>query len=608
MRERNLPAADREVLRSLQIRSLASVALLGLLGGATMILFSVQTREMEASAAVLSLSGRQRMLSQRAALLAAELDRATTGDAASKLRAELLEIGGLIESTHRALASGSLLGLGGGLPAEVHAVYFEPPHRLDQQVRDFVVTLGAAADPRLDPALSSVGLRSLVGIGLEERILPSLEAATGELERYTTGRIERLQWTIHIMAALTLAALWFLGQFVLWPMMQGMRRHLSSLRQGEAEIQMTIENAPIGLATFDGSGKILSANRALCRMLDYERFELVDRDLTDLLHPEDLDRLQGDLDRLFSGEIDHVLIEERFLRQGGEVAYGQLHCGVLRIADGRPDRLIVHLVDRTEQHRARREARQNQERLAHVTRLTTIGEMAAGLAHEINQPLTAIATYAEASRRLVESGGIDSSELRGVLNKISAQAHRAGEVIQRLRLFIKKRHSRDELIDVNQIVGEAVELARADARFRDIPLQLELEPSLPRVVVDAVQIEQVILNLVRNAVDSCLAAECHEPIRIATELAESELVEVSISDRGLGLTEAEQDRLFEAFYSTKDSGLGMGLTISRSIVSSFGGRLWCTADESGGATFRFSLPVAVGEEVRELGPTAATST
>ncbi|MGB5754647.1 MAG: ATP-binding protein, partial [Thermoanaerobaculia bacterium] len=150
--------------------------------------------------------------------------------------------------------------------------------------------------------------------------------------------------------------------------------------------------------------------------------------------------------------------------------------------------------------------------------------------------------------------------------------------------------------------------ARADARFRDIPLQLELEPSLPRVVVDAVQIEQVILNLVRNAVVSCLAAECHEPIRIATELAESELVEVSISDRGLGLTEAEQDRLFEAFYSTKDSGLGMGLTISRSIVSSFGGRLWCTADESGGATFRFSLPVAVGEEVRELGPTAATST
>ncbi|MGB7492059.1 MAG: type IV pili methyl-accepting chemotaxis transducer N-terminal domain-containing protein, partial [Thermoanaerobaculia bacterium] len=198
MRERNLPAADREVLRSLQIRSLASVALLGLLGGATMILFSVQTREMEASAAVLSLSGRQRMLSQRAALLAAELDRATTGDAASKLRAELLEIGGLIESTHRALASGSLLGLGGGLPAEVHAVYFEPPHHLDQQIRDFVVTLRAAADPRLDPVFSSVGLRSLVGIGLEERILPSLEAATGELERYTTGRIERLQWTIHI--------------------------------------------------------------------------------------------------------------------------------------------------------------------------------------------------------------------------------------------------------------------------------------------------------------------------------------------------------------------------------------------------------------------------
>jgi len=409
------------------------------------------------------------------------------------------------------------------------------------------------------------------------------------------------------MAALTLVALWFLGQFVLWPMLKSLRRHLSSLRRGEAEIQLTIENSPIGLATFDADGKILTANRALCRMLGYEQSELEEMTFADLTHPEDFARHRASLARLQNGEIDRLSLEERFLRCGGRVARGQLHCGVLQLSPQDPVRLIVHFIDRTEQHKAREEARQNQERLAHVTRLTTIGEMAAGLAHEINQPLTAIATYAQASRRLIRSGGVDLQELLEVLDKISTQAHRAGEVIQRLRLFMKKRRGRDELVDLNQIVHEAVELARADARFRDVPLRVRLAPLLPRVVVDAVQIEQVILNLVRNAVDASLAAHTLEPVEIATHLGDEGFVIVGISDRGGGLSEAQQGRLFEAFYTTKDSGLGMGLTISRSIISAFGGRLWCESGEGEGATFRFSLPVAVGEEVSESVAAAAAS-
>lgn len=608
MREQDLPVSDLQVLRSLKVRSLASVALLGLLGAATLVLFGVQVREMETSAALVNSSGSQRMLSQRAALLAAEMESATDPETRSKLRRSLLAIGDRIESTHEILVSGELLGLQGELPAEVRAVYFEPPHLLDQQIRDFILTLRAAADTDLEPTLASVGLRSLVGIGLEERILPSLDAAAAGFERYTTGRIVRLRWTTRLMAALTLATLWFLGQFVLWPMLQSLRRHLSSLRLGEAEIQLTIENSPIGLATFDAEGRFLTANRVLCKMLGYEKSDLLRLSFFDLVLPEDLPRHRRSLARLQNGEIERLSLEERFLLSGGRVAYGQLHCGVLQLTPQDPVRLIVHFVDRTEQYKAREEARQNQERLAHVTRLTTIGEMAAGLAHEINQPLTAIATYAQASRRLIRAGGVDSQELLQVLDKISAQSHRAGEVIQRLRLFMKRRRSRDELIDINQIVEEAVELARADARFRDVPLRLRLAPSLPKVIVDAVQLEQVILNLVRNAVDASLDAQTVDPVEIATYPGDEGFVTVAISDRGAGLTEEEKDRLFEAFYTTKETGLGMGLTISRSIVSAFGGRLWCDSEAGAGATFRFSLPVAVGEEVSESTTALAAST
>lgn len=607
MHEAILPAADRKVLRSLQFRSLASLALLGLLGAATMVLFSAQTREMDAGASVLNLSGLQRMLSQRAALLAAELERATDPQVARELRTDLLEVGDLIESTHEALASGVLLGLEDGLPDQILAIYFEPPHLLDQQVRDFVRTLRAAVDPELHSIQSSVGLRSLVGIGLEERILPSLDAATGEFESYTTERIARLRWTTRVMAALTLASLWFLGQFVLLPMMRGLRQHLANLRQGELEIQKTIEDSPIGLATFDADGRTMSANRALCTMLGYDRAEILGRSLTDLVHPKDLEKHRQDLDALSAGTREQLALEGRFLRFGGEILFGQLHCGVLQVSADDPGRLMVHFIDRTEQRRARDEARQNQDRLAHVTRLTTIGEMAAGLAHEINQPLTAIATYAEASRRLIRSGKVESNELLEVLDKVRAQAHRAGAVIHRLRQFIKKRRSRDELVDLNRVVEEAIELARTEARFRDVPLETHLEASLPRVVVDVIQIEQVILNLVRNAVDATLATGTHEPVHIRTRIASDGFLEVSIVDRGVGLSRAERDRLFEAFYSTKPSGLGMGLNLSRSIVESFGGQLWCDSTPGKGATFRFTLPMAVGEDIREAVRAAATT-
>jgi two-component system sensor kinase FixL len=299
---------------------------------------------------------------------------------------------------------------------------------------------------------------------------------------------------------------------------------------------------------------------------------------------------------MLRGEIDRCWYSKRFVRRDGGIAYGQLHCAMVRTPDGSPVRLVAHFFDRSDQVKAEEEARQNQERLAHITRLTTIGEMAAGIAHEINQPLTSIATYAQASRRLIRSGHAASEQLLEVLEKVSAQAHRAGEVIQRLRLFIKRRQSRNELIDLNELVREAVELARADARFRDVPIREKLTPELPRVVVDAVQIQQVILNLLCNGIEACEAAGNSEPVSVSTARAGDEFLEVAVSDQGVGLTEDERDRLFEAFYTTKESGLGMGLTISRSIITSCGGQLWCDASPRGGATFRFTLPVALGEE------------
>ena len=245
---------------------------------------------------------------------------------------------------------------------------------------------------------------------------------------------------------------------------------------------------------------------------------------------------------------------------------------------------------------ARAEAINHRERLAHVTRLSTMGEMAAGIAHEINQPLTAVASYAHACRNLLKQvtasnqNDVPTEKLSQALEKISAQALRAGEVISRLRAFVKKRKTQRETVDLNNLIEETIELAKVDTRLLDhgINLHLNSEPK-PQLSVDPVQVQQVLFNLIRNAIDA-MEEQIGEPINIYSRWLDKDYVEVSVSDTGHGVSEDNQDSLFNPFFSTKKAGMGMGLRISHSIIVAHGGELKHCHGAPKGSIFAFTLP------------------
>jgi len=237
---------------------------------------------------------------------------------------------------------------------------------------------------------------------------------------------------------------------------------------------------------------------------------------------------------------------------------------------------------------------QLRDRLTHLARVSTVGEMASSIAHEINQPLTAISTYAQACSRLMARGGTNDSAVHDALQRISDEAHRAGDIIHGLKRLIGRSDSRRQESDVNQLIHAVRKLADVDARQRDVRLRLMLAKSLPAVLVDGVQIQQVILNLIRNAVD---AMEHTEPryreVLVRTVVRNEQEVEVSVSDRGSGLPPDIGEDLFEPFFTTKKGGLGMGLSISRSIVNMHGGRMWFKPNADRGTTFFLTIPTAM---------------
>jgi C4-dicarboxylate-specific signal transduction histidine kinase len=309
-----------------------------------------------------------------------------------------------------------------------------------------------------------------------------------------------------------------------------------------------------------------------------------------LLQPDDPLRLSAAIDEVLSGTSDIQKVDVAFVRPNGRRVTGVVHLGG-SAGGAREIRHVAHFEDRTEQLIAEEEARENRERLAQVARLNTMTDLAAGIAHEINQPLTAISSYAQSCRFLAGVGRLTEGELVDALDKVSGQVQRAGEVIRRLRSFVRRRRSKAELADINALVGEAVELARTEAHFRNTEIATQLEPSLPPVVVDPVQIQQVILNLIQNALEASADAR-DEPMTVRTARNGGQFIEVEMIDHGTGVDPEAADRLFEPFFTTKPSGLGLGLSISRSIIASHGGRLWHSPNANRGSVFHFTLPAA----------------
>jgi len=312
--------------------------------------------------------------------------------------------------------------------------------------------------------------------------------------------------------------------------------------------------------------------------------------LEQMVHPSDRARwMQARADLHSTGR--SMDIEYRVLQPDGSVRHVHHIAQTSRASDGRIVREVGTLHDITDRRRAEDEAKQMQDRIAHFGRISTMGEMAAGIAHEVNQPLTAIATYAQACQRLIACGDSSKEEIAAALDHIGAQALRAGEVIRRLRSFVKNREVRRELLDANRLLDDVLMLAQTDARHHGVRIVLQRCASAPQVQADAVQIQQVILNLVRNSIDAMLEVpEGRREIVLRTDIDAEGDIEFMVADRGTGVDALAVAELFNPFFTTKPGGTGLGLSISRSIVRAHGGKLWCSANPGGGARFFFTLP------------------
>jgi PAS domain S-box-containing protein len=314
------------------------------------------------------------------------------------------------------------------------------------------------------------------------------------------------------------------------------------------------------------------------------------------VHSADRGRLTEAWSRLVEDN-EPMDVEYRVVRPDGSHRHVHSIARLSHDAEGRP--LVVGtLHDVSDRRHAQEEFRQTQERLTQFARLSTMGEMAAGLAHEINQPLTAITNYAQALQRLMaRPGSADEEDVDLALTQISAQALRAGEIIRRLRSFVKNREAHTEVTDVRRIVSDLMAFAEPDARLNDIQVRVDSSEGLPQVACDPVQIQQVLLNLVRNAIDATNeASPATREITLRTGLEASGAIEVSVEDHGTGISSEVAENMGNPFFTTKASGTGLGIAISRSILRAHGGRLSHRPTPGGGATVFFTLPALPGSK------------
>ena len=266
-------------------------------------------------------------------------------------------------------------------------------------------------------------------------------------------------------------------------------------------------------------------------------------------------------------------------------------------APTRLDRVLVTIMDISERKRAEEALQEAQAELAHVTRLTTLGELASSIAHEVNQPLAAVTTSGNAGLRWLAADPPNIEKARMCLTRIVRDAGRASDVIARIRTLVKKSPPAEESLDVAEVIQDVLAMADVEARRHEVTIRAQYSIGVPPACGDRVQLQQVILNLVMNAIDAMKAVtDRPRELLIRCEEGEPGTILVAVRDSGVGVDSLGADRIFDAFYTTKPDGLGMGLSISRSIIEAHGGQLWTVANDDHGTTFQFTLPIDRGVE------------
>jgi len=372
-------------------------------------------------------------------------------------------------------------------------------------------------------------------------------------------------------------------------------------REGEARLRSILETVPDAIITIDERGTIESFSLAAERLFGYAAEEAVGQNVNILMPSPYHERHDGYLARyLATGErriigIGRLVIGKRKDDSTFpmELAVGEAMIGGKRLFTG-------FVRDITERQQTQKRMQELQAELMHVDRLSAMGQMGSALAHELNQPLTAIVNYLQASRRLLRAQmGAVPPRVEEALEKAVAQADRAGAIIRRLRQFVGKGENERRLADLNNVVEEASALALVGAREQGVRVMLELASDLPLVALDKIQIQQVVLNLVRNAIEAMSATD-ERLLTIGTgqdaKQGRRPLAEVRISDTGSGLAPVVLNQLFQPFVTTKEGGMGVGLSICRSIVEAHGGQIWAESNPRGGTSFTFTVPTTATDE------------
>jgi len=359
-----------------------------------------------------------------------------------------------------------------------------------------------------------------------------------------------------------------------------------------AELRALLDAAVDAIVMIDEQERITTFNPAAERLFGYSAESVIGQDVKMLMPEPYRSEHHGYVTRYMQTGEPHIIgigRETLALRADGQTFPIALSVGEARGPNGR--RFVAFIRDLTAQRAAEQSARAGELRLSQVGRFSLMGEMAAGIAHEINQPLGAIATYAQAAKRILEREQPGMQTLIDVCKKIDEQALRAGRVLENLRKFIRKQEIRSEPIDVNKAVVDVLDLIEADAHAEGIRVAVRLAAELPVVRANAVQLQQVVLNLTRNAVDAMRDGSGKDRgIDIVTECTEKGRVRVSVADAGPGVPRQLGENIFHPFVTTKRDGLGVGLAISRTIVQSYGGSLVYRDNPAGGAIFVVELP------------------
>lgn len=367
----------------------------------------------------------------------------------------------------------------------------------------------------------------------------------------------------------------------------------SPLRANETHLRSILSTVPDAMVVIDAKATILSFSSAAEAMFGYAEHEVVGENVSMLMPSPDRERHDSYISRYHkTGErriigIGRVTTARR--RDGStfpiELAVGEAETGNGRIFTG-------FIRDLTETQQAERRLQDLQQELAHISRVSAMGTLASALAHELNQPLTAIANYMEAARDLLRDPSEDTFDMiREALDESASQAIRAGHIVRRLREFISRGETERTVESLRKLVTEANALALVGAGELGIEVLVQLDPSGDRVVVDRIQVQQVLLNLIRNAIEAMQARPIRQ-LEITSRLETNNMVHVQVADSGGGLDPQVAARLFEPFFSTKDTGMGLGLSICRTIIEAQGGKIWASRSRMGGTAFHFTLMAA----------------